>query len=81
VAQQATVHHVILVRNGNGKIVHTHEVILFDGAAPLTEQELLDAAIGAATSHHPDVGDLTPSISTKEELERLHAEHPAARLS
>lgn len=37
-------HHVVLVRDSAGNLIHTHEVICYDNAPPLTEEALQAAA-------------------------------------
>jgi hypothetical protein len=67
---RTTGHHVVLVRDNAGEIVHTYEVVDFDDVTPLNESELFDLAISAAKRTHPQE-DMAPVLSTKEELERL----------
>jgi hypothetical protein len=72
---RATGHHVVILRDDNGRIVHTHQVIDFDEVAPLSEAELFEVALtAAARAIGKDHGELHPEISSKEELERLRAE-------
>ena len=68
-----TAHQAVVVRNRAGEVVHTHEFIDFEDVEPLTEGEILDQAVVAARSAHwvSDDDELTPAVSTKEELERL----------
>lgn len=71
---KTTAHHVVVVRNSAGRIVHTHQVIEFEGATPMSEPELFEAALAAAKRvPGQEQGELTPAISTEEELERLRA--------
>ena len=73
---QTTAHHVVVVRNAVGKVVHTHEVVEFEDVTPLSEEQLLDDAVAAANraleGRHGN--ELTAATSTKEELERIRAE-------
>jgi hypothetical protein len=71
---RVTGHHVVLVRNGAGEIVHTHQVIDFEDPEPLGDQALLDHGLAAAKRAHPEADDLVASQATKEDLEHLRAE-------
>jgi hypothetical protein len=74
--QMATTnHHVVVVRNPDGRIVHTHEVVEFEDVSPLNEQQLLDAALAAAKRALRGAhSELTPSMSSREELQRIRLE-------
>jgi hypothetical protein len=50
---RTTGHHVVLVRDNAGEVVHTYEVVDFDDVTPLNESELFDLAISAAKRTHP----------------------------
>lgn len=66
--------HIVLVRNQEGNVIHTHEVIYF-GAEPLSETSIQEEALAAARAHHPRLKeDLSASMSTRTELERLRVE-------
>ena len=74
---QATGHQVVVVRNNAGEVVHTHEFVDFGDVEPRSEEEILNQAVEAAQNAHPVLGDeeLTPAVSTKEELDRLRRQH------
>lgn len=75
---QETARHVVLVRNGAGNLIHTHEVIYFAGAEGLTEEKLLAKAVAAAERAHPPTERLVATLSSPDELARLR--HEAVRL-
>jgi hypothetical protein len=74
--QMHRAHHVVVVRNSVGRVVHTHEVIEFEGVPSLSEEQLLDEGVAAAArvlrGAHGD--ELTPATSTTEELEGIRGE-------
>ena len=66
-------HHVVLVRNSAGTVVHTHEIIDFADVSALSEEELLDKALAAAKRLLGDAhGELRPSVSSTAELDDIH---------
>jgi hypothetical protein len=69
---------VVVLRNSEGTIVHAHEFIEFDDVTPLSEQQLFETALAAAKrTLHGAHGDLTPAISSREELEQLRLDAQA----
>jgi hypothetical protein len=71
---RTTAHRVVVLRDNNGRIVHTHQVVEFDDVVPLSEAELFEVALAAADrAIGKDHGELSPEMSSTEELERLRA--------
>jgi hypothetical protein len=78
----STGHHAVVVRNGAGQVVHTHEVIDFEDAAPLSEEELLEQAVSAARRAHATGGeDFRAVLVTRAELEASRTETMRLRRS
>ena len=69
-----TRHRVVLVRNGAGDVVRTHQVIDLGDVEPLKEEDLFEQAVAAARRMRPQTEDLVATSGTKEELDRLHKE-------
>ena len=69
---------VVVLRNSEGTVVHTHQFIEYDDVTPLSEQQLFEAALAAAKrSLRGAHGDLTPAISSREELQQWQVETQA----
>jgi hypothetical protein len=66
-----TGHHVVLVRDHTGKVVHTHEVVYFDGADQLDDSQLQVEAIEAARRAQSQDDELVATVSTEDDLERI----------
>jgi hypothetical protein len=69
-----TEHRVVLVRDGAGHVVHTHEVIYFGGADKLDDDQLQAQALAAARRARSREGDLVAAISSSDELTRVRNE-------
>lgn len=66
-----TGHHVVLVRDGAGRVVHTHEVVYFEGADQLDDSQLQAEAIEAARRAHSRDDELVATVSSEDDLERI----------
>jgi hypothetical protein len=74
------VHQVVIVRDGAGEIIHTHQVFNVAGSEPLGEDEILAEAVEAIRRAQPGRNEeLYPSVASMEELERHYAETVAGR--
>jgi hypothetical protein len=71
---EQTAHHVVLVRDGAGQIVHTHEVIYFQGADELDDGQLKAEALAAAERTHSQNDKLVATVSSNDELVRIRNE-------
>jgi hypothetical protein len=69
---KVTHHQVALVHNASGDVVHTHEIVYHEGAAPISEADLHREALLGATSAHRHSGELTVRTSSATELEAHH---------
>jgi hypothetical protein len=66
--------HIVIVRDSGGRVVHTHEILYFDDAEPLSESDAQEEAIKAAKAHHPSRGDdLVAAVSPRSDLEQTRA--------
>jgi hypothetical protein len=69
---EPTGYQVVVVRDSDGQIVHTHQVFYFDGAQLPGEDDLSQEAIAAARNAHPvQLGELTPTVSSRDGLEAM----------
>ena len=66
-----TGHHVVLVRDGAGNVVHTHEVIYIEGDDQLDDSQLQAEALAAARRAHSWDDELVATVSSEDELERI----------
>jgi hypothetical protein len=72
---RATRHRAVIVRDGAGQIVHTHEVIEFDDVPTLSEDELIRQAVDLArNAHSAGDGDFRGVLSSPAELEAMRRE-------
>jgi hypothetical protein len=76
---EQTGNHVVFVRDGEGNIVHTHEVVYFAGASELAEDQLQAEAIASARRANPPAGDLVATIASRRELDNLRADEQQHR--
>jgi hypothetical protein len=69
---RATGHRAVIVRDGAGQIVHTHQVIEFDDVPPLSEDELIRQAVDAArNAHSAGESDFQGALSSPGEIEAM----------
>jgi hypothetical protein len=72
---EGTGYQVVIVRGADGEVIHTHEVVYFDEAKMLGQEELVAEALGAARDAHPGQGqELLPTVSSREELTSIVGE-------
>lgn len=66
-----TGHHVVVVRDGAGRVVHTHQVVYFEVAEQLDDSQLQAEAIDAARRAHSRDDELAATVSSVDDLERI----------
>lgn len=64
---------VVLVRDASGNVLHTHEVVYFDNAAPMDDSALHREAVRAALALHTSAreSELRPVTSSQEEVDKM----------
>lgn len=77
---KVTHHQVAFVHDESGEIVHTHEIVYHEGAAPVAEAILHSEALAGAKSAHAHTSELKVRTSSLKELD-AHRNETIARMA